>query len=41
MARFRAELVERCPQFVCAFKWERKIETWVLVGSRPTDRAAK
>jgi hypothetical protein len=41
MPRIRAELVERCPQFFCVFKWDRKIENWVLVRSRPANRAAK
>jgi hypothetical protein len=41
MPRIRAELVERYPQFFCVFKWERKIESWVLVGSRPANRNAE
>jgi hypothetical protein len=41
MPRIRAELVERYPQFFCVFKWQRKIESWILVRSRPANRAAK
>jgi hypothetical protein len=41
MPRIRAELVERYPQFFRVFKWEGKIESWVLVRSRPANRAAK
>ena len=41
MPRIRAKLVKRYPQFVCVFKCERKIESRVLVRSRPANGAAK